>query len=57
MLTVERLNAFDIICRQNKCLWVSVAVRRVHERTGVVGVRQAQRVTKLMGSHQEQNKS
>lgn len=57
MPTIERLNAFDVICRQDKCVWVSVAVRRVHEGTGVTGVRQTQRVTKLMGGHQEQNKS
>lgn len=55
VLTIERLDAIDIILGQNEGVRVGVWVHRVHESTRVIGVRQAQGVAKLMGSHEEED--
>lgn len=55
VLTIERLDAIDIIPGQNKGVRVAVCVNGVHESTRISRMRQSQGVTKLMGSHQEQD--
>lgn len=55
VLTIERLDAIDIILGQNEIVRVTVCVHRIHESTRIIRVRQAQGVAKLMGSHYEEN--
>ena len=55
ILTIEGLDAVDIITGQNVGVGVSVSlVDWVHQSAHVVGVGQAHGVTELMGSHHEQ---
>lgn len=56
-LTIEGLDAVNIISGQNKGVRVSVAVHRVHESTRVIRVGQAQGMSELMGSHYEEDVS
>ncbi|TNN35541.1 hypothetical protein EYF80_054298 [Liparis tanakae] len=51
-LTVELLDAFDVIFGKSEVF--SVSVNGGHQRSGVLGVLQAEGVAKLMGRHQEQ---
>lgn len=51
-LTVELLDAFDVILRKSEVFGVSV--NGGHQGSGVLRVLQAKGVTKLMGCHQEQ---
>lgn len=51
-LTIEILNAFNVIFMQGEVL--HVAVHGVHESLSDVGVIQAKGMAKLVGCHQEQ---
>lgn len=51
-LTVEILNAFDVIFREQEAR--PVGVRGVHEGTGIGGVTHTQGVAQLMRCHYEQ---
>lgn len=53
--TIERLDAPDIVLGQDEGVGVAVGVDGEHECTRIAGVGQAQGVSKLMGSHQEQD--
>lgn len=55
VLTIEGLDAVDIIPGQDEGVRVSVIVHRVHESTGIIRVSQAQGVAKLMGGHHEED--
>lgn len=57
MLTIERLNPSDVITGQRETIRISKAVCGKHQSARNVRMRKTQRVTKLMGSHQEQDKS
>lgn len=56
-LTIEGLDAVDIISGQNKGFRFGVAVHRVHESARVLRVGQAQGMAELVGSHQEEDVS
>lgn len=54
-LTIEGLDAIDIISGQNKGFRFFVAVHWVHECARVLRVGQAQGMAELVGSHQEED--
>lgn len=55
VLTIERLDAIDVIARQNEGVRVFVAVHGVHESAGVIRVGQTQGVAKFMGCNHEED--
>ncbi len=55
LYSIEWLNSCDVIIGQRKNIWISKAVCGKHQSPTNSGMRQTQGVTKLMGSHQEQN--
>lgn len=53
--TIQRLDASDVVSGQDKGFGVSVRVNGVHESTGVIRVRQTQRVAELVSRHHEKH--
>lgn len=53
--TIEGLDASDVVRGEDKGVGVAVGVHGEHERARIAGVGQAQGVSELMGSHQEQD--
>lgn len=51
-LTIEKLNAFDVISVQREAF--SILVHGIHESVSDAGVFQAEGMAKLMGCHQKQ---
>lgn len=54
VLTVDLLDALQVVQRQLEVMCVHVLVERSHDGAGVVGVLQTQRVAQLVDRHQEQ---
>lgn len=54
LLTVDLLNALQVVQRQFEVVRVHVLVERSHDGAGIVGVLQTQCMTQLVNGHQEQ---
>lgn len=53
-LTVDLLDALQVVQRQLEVVRVHVLIERSHDGARIVGVLQTQRVTQLVDRHQEQ---